>query len=498
MRQPRNLADEDDFEDAELDAEHQAILDKLAPLPREQSPNVVRQPKASDLGDALGARLQQQLAPPIPTDPELDELNELFAVVTIGANVRIMTLQESPPIFYHLADFKLLLGNRTKQVTEADNDGQPKKKTILTATWWLKHPNRRQYRGVVFEPGKPDEVDGCRNLWTGFAVQPQAGDCSQFLEFLRDVVCDDNATHYAYLLDVMADTVQRPNKQGDVAIVLRGKEGVGKGFTVNTFGRIFGRHFLPITQAPQVTGKFNGHLAYCLLLFADEAFFAGDRQHESTLKALVTEGLIMIERKGLDAVRSPNLTHLWISSNETWVVPAGPTARRFFCLDVADIRRGDTSYFAAINGQMENGGTAALLDFLLKRDLKGRDIRKVPQTAMLAEQKALSRRGMDALVEWILNEGSIPCADSQDPSIGITTDPAANETLFDWARRSIPDLKHKSPTAMTRTLKQEWGCESWHSGNRRGVRFPPRAELRERFTAKHGPVELDADNGTWG
>jgi hypothetical protein len=142
MRQPRNLADEDDFEDAELDAEHQAILDKLAPLPREQSPNVVRQPKASDLGDALGARLQQQLAPPIPTDPELDELNELFAVVTIGANVRIMTLQESPPIFYHLADFKLLLGNRTKQVTEADNDGQPKKKTILTATWWLKHPNR--------------------------------------------------------------------------------------------------------------------------------------------------------------------------------------------------------------------------------------------------------------------------------------------------------------------------------------------------------------------
>src|SRR5262249_2979865 len=161
--------------------EHQAILDRLAPLPRDSK--VVRYPKTPELGDILGAQLQQKLAPPIPADPELEELNKLFAVVTIRANVRIMTLQESPPIFYHLADFKFLVGNRTKRVTEAGDDGQPKKRTILTATWWIKHPNRRQYKGVVFEPGKPEEVDGCRNLWTGFAVTPMAGDCSLFLGF---------------------------------------------------------------------------------------------------------------------------------------------------------------------------------------------------------------------------------------------------------------------------------------------------------------------------
>lgn len=425
-------------------------------------------------------------------DRDLEEMNDVYAVVTIGANVRIMTLREIPPIFYGQNDFKLLLANRKKQVV----DEKGNTRTIGLAGWWLSHPERRQYRGVVFEPGNPKETDGCRNLWTGFAVEPKEGDCSLFLTFLLEVICNENDSYYDYLLDVMADTVQRPNKQGEVAIVLRGEEGVGKGFTVNTFGRLFGRHFLPITQASQITGRFNAHLAHCLVLFADEAFFAGDVQHEATLKALITEGVIMIERKGLDVVRANNLTHPWISSNSSWVVPAGPTARRFFCLDVPDTYRGDTKYFGKIDAQMRSGGDGALLYTLLKRDLSGRDIRAVPQTAMLADQKAQTRRGVDALIEWILDEGCLPCADYTDPGIAITTDPGLRETFYDVITRRIPDLKYKTPSKITRELRA-WGCTKWHSGSRHGIQFPSPDELRKRFIAKHGPVTFDAENAYW-
>ena len=47
-----------------------------------------------------------------PHEALLAELNELYAVVTTGAEVHIMTLQEDPPIFYAQDDFRLLLAGR--------------------------------------------------------------------------------------------------------------------------------------------------------------------------------------------------------------------------------------------------------------------------------------------------------------------------------------------------------------------------------------------------
>jgi Family of unknown function (DUF5906) len=297
----------------------------------------------------------------------------------------------------------------------------------------------------------------------------------------------------------MADTCQNPHKQGGVAVVLRGEEGVGKGFTVKNFGALFGRHYLPVTQASQVTGKFNGHLAECCVLFADEAFFAGDKQHEATLKGLITEDCFMVERKGLDAIRSANLVHLWVSSNANWVVPAGPTARRFFCLDVVSDRRRDTEYFQSLDDHMKNGGRAAFLDLLLKRNLTGSDIWNVPKTAMLAEQKALTRRGVDALIEWLLTEGRLPCPHPVHPNVSITCSAEdKGDTLYDVAGRRIPDLRYLTPTSITRALKTEWGCESWHSGNQRGIAFPNPEELRAMFIRKHGEADLPNDVTVWG
>jgi hypothetical protein len=88
-----------------------------------------------------------------------------------------------------------------------------------------------------------------------------------------------------------------------------------------------------------------------------------------------------------------------MSSNADWVVPAGADARRYFVLNVSDAQMQKTDYFAAISKQMENGGREALLQFLLHRDLSGFEVRRVPQTDALAQQKAHSRRGIDALIE---------------------------------------------------------------------------------------------------
>ena len=40
---------------------------------------------------------------------------------------------------------------------------------------------------------------------------------------------------------------------------------------VQYFGKLFGRHFSHVTQSDHLTGKHNGHLTECIVLFADEA-----------------------------------------------------------------------------------------------------------------------------------------------------------------------------------------------------------------------------------
>jgi hypothetical protein len=93
------------------------------------------------------------------------------------------------------------------------------------------------------------------------------------------------------------------------------------------FGSLWGRHFVTVSDAKHLVGAFNAHLRDCVVLFGDEAFFAGDKKHESVLKTLITEESVVIEAKGVDAEVYPNYVHLILASNADWVVPAGHAER---------------------------------------------------------------------------------------------------------------------------------------------------------------------------
>lgn len=267
--------------------------------------------------------------------------------------------------------------------------------------WWLRHENRRQYNKIIFAPGK--DIPGAYNLWRGFGCEARPGDCGLFLEHIREIVCGGNEEYYNYFIAWLANCVQKPSEQGHSAIVMRGKQGCGKSIVPTLFGLLFGRHYLMVNKSEHLVGHFNYHLRDVVLLFADEAFFAGDKANESTLKTIVTERTLTIERKGVDAETSANCIHLMMASNEKWVVPAGPDDRRYFVLDCKPDRVGDREYFNAMFRQMETGGgKEALLHYLLNYDLKncGVDVRDVPKTEALKQQKALS---MDVDTEWWLN-----------------------------------------------------------------------------------------------
>jgi phage/plasmid-associated DNA primase len=133
--------------------------------------------------------------------------------------------------------------------------------------------------------------------------------------------------------------------------------------------------------------------------------WGGDKSAEGELKRMITEDTILIEPKGYDRYEISNHIRLLLSSNNDWIVPAGPEERRFMVVDVSPARIGDFKYFAAIEKQMQNGGLEAFMHYLLNFDLHGINLRQIPRTLALQDQIEASLSSFEKFWFDRLNSG---------------------------------------------------------------------------------------------
>lgn len=339
-------------------------------------------------------------------DPPPDyiiRLNQRHAVVTLDGKEVILTEKYDWQGLYSGVAFSSPSDLTLKYENERTRLG---KKDVSIAEAWRQHPRRRQYERVIFEPGDV-QAPGSFNLWRGFAVAPQEGDCSLYLTHLFENICNRDQRLYEYVVAWMADIVQRPRSKPGVAIVLRGRQGTGKSMACEEFGKLFGIHFVSVAQAKQVLGRFNAHLKHALVVLAEEAFWAGDKEAEGVIKDLITGHQMRIEPKGKDIFTVNNYLRLLVCSNHEWVIPAGMEERRFLVLDVADRQCQNRSYFGDLLKAMVSGGREALLHFLLHHDLSGIDVGRAPHTNALQENKIHSLSVVERFLFEALETGRV-------------------------------------------------------------------------------------------
>ena len=427
-----------------------------------------------------------------PDAVAMREINRLHAVISnYGGKTRVMT-EGPPPYFQSFDDFRNRYMNRYVKIGTGD-DGKP----IFTplGKWWLAQQRRRQYERVEFRPGAalPDSVF---NLWSGFAVEPVDGLCDLFLALVRDVICAGSDIANEWLLNWMAHAVQRPQEPGEVAVVLRGGQGIGKSFFAERFGELFGRHFVPVTDPKHVVGNFNAILHDALFVFSDEAFAANDKRAEGVLKGLVTQAHITVEPKGVDAFKARKFFRLVMASNNSWVVPADIDDRRFLVLDVSDIHKQQTAYFAAIADEWRNGGREALMHLLLNRDIAEFDHRRRPETAALVDQQLHSLRGARRIVYEMLASGDPPVAKVEGERVFISTrdlrrdrEERCSETMLGRELEKIADGRKKC---------RETCDENEKKVRKNGVWLPRLSEARSRWAAHVNlNVRWPVDDGEW-
>lgn len=336
-------------------------------------------------------------------DPVVTRLNREHAVVVVRGKTVISTEKSDGSIDFGTArDLDTRYANDLVPVPGTDRREPASKR-------WLRDRGRRTYPGgIVMAPqGAPK---GTLNLFRGWAAKPNPdGSCALFRRHVLEVLCDGNEDIARYVEAWLAHMVQRPNEKPGVALVLKGRKGTGKDTFAEYVAAMIGRRHSPtVANSEHLVGRFNSHIASALFLHVQEGSWAGDRKAEGVLKYLVTSPRVAIEPKGIDVFEVPSVLRLFISANARWVVPASEDERRWLVLNVNEAHRREEAYFGPLYAEMNGGGPDALLHYLQRFDLTGFNVREVPETTGLREQKLASLRDVPLWWFEVLSRGKSP------------------------------------------------------------------------------------------
>lgn len=323
---------------------------------------------------------------------ELREFKQKYSVLNYGGKTFVCWKDSKDGlVFQHFNDFKTYNASSWHDIETEDARGKAVIKRNYVTKLWLESRDIKKYENIVFDP--KDESDKFYNLWKGFKVQPKAGNIKPLLK-LVDALSNDEKECAEYLLNYLAHAIQKPWEKPEVCVVMRGRQGIGKGSLMKLLGRIFG-NYIHLSSTSSLVGQFSGHLMDAYVVFADEAVWGGDKVAEGRLKAMITEPVISIESKGKDIIQVASYHRLFVASNEDWAVPVGEGDRRYFVLDCSDRYKGTTGpggFFHQFNQWMDQGGVEAVFDYLLNRDISQFNPREFPKTAARVElqMKSLS------------------------------------------------------------------------------------------------------------
>jgi hypothetical protein len=379
----------------------------------------------------------------------LIQLNERYSVIgDVGGKCLVLSWVPSKidralkvPSFQSFKSFAERYGNRYVKIAD---EHKP------LGAHWLKWPGRESYEGIDLIPNGPKVLEnGALNLWAGFAAHAAQGEWALMKRHITEVLAAGDPAAAGYIIKFAAWAVQHPGERAEVALVFRGGKGSGKGTFANALVRIFGAHGLQVFNSKHLVGAFNGHLRNCLLLFADEAFWAGDKQGESVLKGMLTERALVIEQKGVDAVLWENRLHVIMAANAEWVIPASHDERRFAMFDVSNDRVGDRAYFDSLHEELNAGGLGAMLFDLLRVNLRDWHPRHIIQSTALRHQKEMSLNPIAAWWEEFLQRGVLPAALAKDKPGQVSA-----AWLLESAREHASRPSDINPSALGRFLRQ--------------------------------------------
>ena len=340
-------------------------------------------------------------------DEYIQWLNETYAAITLNGKFKIFHEKKDGTIeFLDKKSFIDKFEHMRFSIKSAEDE---KVTPVPLTTIWLRSNLRRMYQGITFDPSRVGHYDDNYNLFNGWSIEPIEKDIGPWTDMVKNIICSGDEDNLLFLDALIEQMIKEPHAKPGVAVVIRGDEGVGKSFFIEKLCALVAPYYFKTSNPAYIFGDHNGQLKNTILLHLEEAVWgAGNKKDESLLKDLITGRTIEINDKYVPVYSVPNHLHLFITGNPLWLVSAGFQARRLFALHASEAHIRDTKYFAEFDEWFNDGGKEAILYYYLNKQKSKINLRKVPVTEELIEQKQQSMSGLADLVFSIADSKEMP------------------------------------------------------------------------------------------
>ena len=263
---------------------------------------------------------------------------------------------------------------------------------------------------VGFDPSEKDE-NVKLNTWRGWPMKPMRGSCEHLLELLYFLCSHETNGEevYDWLLNWLAYPLQNPGAKMASAVIMHGPQGTGKSTFFQVIAKIYGPYATVLNQRG-LEDKFNSDWSDSkLFILAEEVVTRAEMWHiKNELKELVTGEWIRVNPKNLAAYLQRNHLNIVFLSNENQPLPLDNDDRRHLVIYTPPAL--SEAFYDAVNIEIEQGGIAALYDYLLSRDLRGWHPKKRPPMTE-SKQKLITLSQTSELrfvSDWVSGDFGLP------------------------------------------------------------------------------------------
>ena len=246
-----------------------------------------------------------------------------------------------------------------------------------------KNKNLLIKRKLRFYDERPDVFSYFTGYEHTLLDEVNEGKIKGFLNYIREVIANNNEEVYEYILNWFSFIKQNPNGKTETAIVITGEQGTGKNVFTNILCDLLKRYSnRNITNIDHIIGKFNTSIENMKLIVCNELSSAETNKYlnSESLKSVITDKEINIEEKNISPRVAENVCNLILVSNNDVPVKLEYGDRRYVVSCSSSKYKGNNTYFTQLCASFDRDFYNNLFTFFMKRDIKKFNPRVFPQT----------------------------------------------------------------------------------------------------------------------
>jgi hypothetical protein len=251
---------------------------------------------------------------------------------------------------------------------------------------WLEDSKRKEFDDFAFNPYVTIDKDTTpKNIFNTFEPfhvdeikdfddKKLNKEIKWFRDFLFDVISNKHKETYEYLLDYLADFFQRPFRNCQVALILRGPSGSGKDTLIDIIKSMIGMSNDYVYRGAKVQDilpkdGFNSQLKNKLLVQFNETEGKDGIDYKELIKDHITRAYNTINEKYVNPYNQKNLAQVIFCSNNTSPVQFMFDERRFVMCKTGQPKSKDFYVNIHENILKDKFKLNCLYTYLLRRDI---------------------------------------------------------------------------------------------------------------------------------